>query len=86
MKIVSIPRIAFGSAIAGSALLLTGCYVVPIQPATHPAPVVVPAAPSPVTFAGRLYPANEAAAPYGVVEAIVTNDLNGRGAAAPAGD
>jgi hypothetical protein len=79
MKITPIPRIVIGSAAAAGALLLAGCYVVPVQPAPSATPVLVPAAPPPVTFTGRLYPANEAAAPYGVVEAIVTNDLNGRG-------
>ena len=32
-----------------------------------------------MTFAARLYPANDAAAAYGMVGAVVTNDLNGRG-------
>lgn len=32
-----------------------------------------------MTFTARLYPANELASPYGVVAAVVTNDLNGRG-------
>ncbi len=69
---------------------LAGCYVVPINPQTGqggqvystPQPLPVPVAapvPSSVTFAARLYPANEAAARYGMVSAVVTNDLNGRG-------
>ncbi len=67
----------------GSASLLSGCYVVPIQP-VHPsgnAPAAVYVAPLPasVTFAARLYPANDAASSYGMVGAVVTNDLNGRG-------
>ena len=58
---------------------LAGCYVVPVQPPA-PAVMAVPVAPpAPVTFAARLYPANDAASPYGVVPAMVTNDLNGRG-------
>jgi hypothetical protein len=72
-------------ALAGGVLaasLLTGCYVVPIDPrqpantvyATPPVP-----GPSSMTFSARLYPANEQAAAYGVVNAVVTNDLNGRG-------
>jgi len=68
--------------ITGAAVVaLSGCYVVPIQP-QQPATVVhVPAAspPAPVTFSARLYPANDAAAAYGTVMAVVTNDLNGRG-------
>lgn len=32
----------------------------------------------PVTFSARLYPANDLAARYGMVNAIVTSDLNGR--------
>ncbi|MBX3585720.1 MAG: hypothetical protein KF796_03665 [Ramlibacter sp.] len=60
---------------------LAGCYVVPTYPAPGYPPVAhVPAAPpAPVTFAARLYPANDAAAAYGMVSAVVTNDLNGRG-------
>ena len=65
---------------------LAGCYVVPINPQhghgapvySTPQPLPVPV-PSSVTFAARLYPANEAAARYGMVSAVVTNDLNGRG-------
>ena len=41
-------------------------------------PLPIPA-PSPVTFAARLYPANELAQRYGLIGAVVTNDLNGRG-------
>lgn len=67
---------------ATAAGALTGCYVVPLQP-PPPSTVVhmpMPApAPGPVTFSARLYPANEAAATYGTVMAVVTNDLNGRG-------
>lgn len=68
-------------AMAGAAALLTGCYVVPMHPTPASAPVVyVPTAPpAPMTFAARLYPANEMAAAYGMVSAVVTNDLNGRG-------
>ncbi len=65
---------------------LTGCYVVPIdprtgQPAAVPssAPVAAPAPASPVSFPARLYPANDLASRYGVVNATVTNDLHGRG-------
>jgi hypothetical protein len=64
--------------VLAAAASLAGCYVVPLHP---PAPAVTlpAAAPGPVTFSARLYPANEQASPYGVVAAVVTNDLNGRG-------
>lgn len=82
-------RLARCAALAGiaiSAAALTGCYVVPIQPAHSPGAVVyahtappVQAPPLPVTFAARLYPANDLATSYGMIGALVTNDLNGRG-------
>ena len=83
-------RAALVGMVAG-ALSLAGCYVVPIQPPHSPysqpgqhAPTVYvpsapPAAPAPATFAARLYPSNDLAASYGMVMAVVTNDLNGRG-------
>ncbi|MGP1682488.1 MAG: hypothetical protein ACTS8S_09205, partial [Giesbergeria sp.] len=65
---------------------LSGCYVVPIdprtgQPAPMPsgAPAAAPAPALPISFPARLYPANELASGYGVVNATVTNDLHGRG-------
>ena len=59
---------------------LSACYVVPLQQPSAPAAPATYVAPAvPVTFAARLYPANEAAAVYGMVHAVVTNDLNGRG-------
>jgi hypothetical protein len=79
------------TALAGmlaSSALLGGCYVVPLQSGyptaggsqvlAAPAPLPMPA-PQPVTFSARLYPANEAAAAYGMSSAVVTNDLQGRG-------
>lgn len=61
---------------------LTGCYVVPLDQ-HHPTPTVIyapaPQVQTPVTFTARLYPANDAATGYGMVLAVVTNDLNGRG-------
>ena len=62
--------------------LLTACYVVPVN--RNPTPTVVyvtPAAQAPTsaTFAARLYPANDIASAYGVINAVVANDLNGRG-------
>lgn len=64
--------------------LLTACYVVPVNrmpppPASTVYVTPAPPVPTSVTFAARLYPANDTAAPYGVVNAVVTNDLNGRG-------
>ena len=77
--------LALGGAAAAAAL--SGCYVVPINPAPGqpgyvppPAPVVMPAAPpAPVVFTARLYPANDQAVRHGMVGGVVTNDLNGRG-------
>lgn len=82
MKISS--RVARGvsvTALIAGVALLGGCYVVPLQPPPSNAPVVqlpLPA-PAPLTFSARLYPANDFAARYGTVMAVVTNDLNGRG-------
>jgi hypothetical protein len=62
--------------------LLAGCYVVPMAPAPSvpgPTAVVPMAPPAPITFAARLYPANDLASQYGMVTAVVNNDLNGRG-------
>lgn len=61
---------------------LAGCYVVPLQPMPAPGPaptVVTMVPPQPLTFSARLYPANELAGSYGMVSAVVTSDLNGRG-------
>ena len=83
MKISShTKRAAQVAAAALCAAGLAGCYVVPLQPTpvAGPAPTVVPAAPpQPLTFAARLYPSNDLASSYGMVSAVVTNDLNGRG-------
>ena len=69
------------TALAGATLALTGCYVVPHnQYSAAPATVYVPTAPpAAVTFAARLYPSNDLASSYGMISAVVTNDLNGRG-------
>jgi hypothetical protein len=88
---VALVTLALG-VVAGLTTGLTGCYVVPIQPQQQPTyqahgPVVYapapppapPLPPMPVTFAARLYPANELAQTFGMVGAVVTNDLNGRG-------
>ena len=82
-------RVALLGAVAASAVL-AGCYVVPLNQQGYPqagqsqpvysTPQALPLpAPSPVTFAARLYPANELAQRYGLIGAVVTNDLNGRG-------
>lgn len=65
--------------ILATAVGLTGCYVAPVNP--YPVHVPVPVVPAvvPVTFAVRLYPSNDMAAAHGLVHAVVTNDLNGRG-------
>ncbi len=68
---------------AGAATLLSACYVVPMNAPYGSGPVIhAPAAPPPqtsLTFLARLYPSNELATGYGMVNAVVTNDLNGRG-------
>jgi hypothetical protein len=73
-------RVALMGAVLGAGVL-AGCYVVPLQPpreSMQPSTVYV-APPAAVTFTARLYPANQAASAYGMVGALVTNDLNGRG-------
>ena len=64
-----------------AAAALAGCYVMPLHPPGPAVPALaIPVAPAlPLTFAARLYPANDLAAAYGMVSAVVTNDLNGRG-------
>jgi hypothetical protein len=83
MKIPSrVKRWTSISALSIATAGLAGCYVVPIHPAAPAAvhtPVAVAAPAVPVTFTARLYPANDVASTYGVVPAVVTNDLNGRG-------
>jgi hypothetical protein len=75
-----IRRTTLGIACCTAALALSACYVVPVQQQQPATVIVTPTAPpSPLTFAARLYPANEAAAEYGMQQAVVTNDLNGRG-------
>lgn len=74
--------VALGVAVSVGSL--AGCYVVPIDPRTGhavppPSAAMATAPALPLTFAARLYPANELAAGYGVINATVTNDLHGRG-------
>lgn len=64
---------------------LAGCYVVPVDPRTgQPYPPAPPAgaavAPPPISLPVRLYPANEQASRHGMVSAVVSNDLHGKGA------
>ena len=62
--------------------LLTACYVVPVNrnpPFTVVCVTPAAQAPTSATFAARLYPANDIASAHGVINAVVTNDLNGRG-------
>ena len=82
----TLSRAAAAVGLAAVVASLTACYVVPVDPRTGQpagvpvaaAPVVVPPA-GPATFPARLYPANELASAYGMVNATVTNDLHGRG-------
>jgi hypothetical protein len=88
MKVLSSSRLIRVLTLAGvmsAAASLTGCYVVPVHPHQPPAAVVhfpapvLQSPPQPVTFAARLYPANDIASGYGMISAVVTNDLHGRG-------
>nr|WP_315488670.1 hypothetical protein [uncultured Rhodoferax sp.] len=77
-------RVVLALVVATGVATLSGCYVVPVGQYPSPYPsatqvVVPPPATQPVTFAARLYPANDLATSYGMVNAVVTNDLNGRG-------
>jgi hypothetical protein len=64
-----------------AATAAAGCYVVPLEQrnAQPVLPALVPN-PAPMVFPARLYPANDLAAGFGVINATVTNDLHGRGA------
>lgn len=84
-KHLLISRIHLIFAVFAAATLTSACYVVPVdlrtgqsvQPQSQPSPPPVVAAP--VTFLSRLYPANDLASRYGMINATVTNDLHGRG-------
>lgn len=73
--------------VLGSALIVSGCVVVPLNPdGSYPYSVgAAPAAPvviqQPVaqTLPVRLYPTNDAASATGVIAGTVTNHLNGKG-------
>lgn len=67
---------------ASGVAVLAGCYVVPVNqgpPAASATAIYAAPPPASMTFTARLYPANAAAAGYGMVGAVVTNDLHGRG-------
>ena len=67
-----------------AAALLAGCYVVHMGPDGKPVTVqpaaVQPATPPAAQFTARLYPQNEAARRYGLVQATVTHNHTGHGA------
>ena len=65
-----------------SAAALSACYVVPINQYPHGAATsTAPAMPPPTSLVltAKLYPANDIAAPYGLLTGSVTSHLNGRG-------
>lgn len=69
----------------GASVLLTGCYIVPIDPRQPPgmAPagaigVGVPLQPVHTTLQARLYPLNEMAGRMGALTATVVDSMNGR--------
>jgi len=82
-------RTALAAVALVPAMLLPGCYIVPVAPDGTPyyppgVAVAVPPAPGsapagPVTLNVRLYPANDLATPGGVLTGNVTNMLGGRG-------
>ena len=64
-----------------TATLLSGCYVVPIQPqpSIYAQPAGMPPPPAIATYSARLYPLNDTAAQTGMLQATVTDTLNGHG-------
>ncbi len=79
-------------ALAGVAVALQACYVVPITgpdgtvyqpypmpPAGTPMPVPTPSGAMPAVLTARLYPANEIASQTGVISGTVTNLMTGKG-------
>jgi hypothetical protein len=79
LRSVSVTRLALAAALAGATL--SGCYVVPLnQPLPNPPssqPYAATPAPVPQTFNARLYPSNSEAARYGMINALVTQDVSG---------
>jgi hypothetical protein len=83
-KVSSLTRAASWFTLSAGALtLLSACYVVPLNAPYGSSPTVhspvSPPPPSAVHLIARLYPTNELANGYGMISAVVTNDLNGRG-------
>jgi hypothetical protein len=80
-RFTSLARLSLAAVLAGVAL--SGCYVVPLnQPLPNPSgsqAYAVAPVPTTQTFGARLYPSNPEAARYGMVNGVVTSDLNGRG-------
>lgn len=68
-------------AVLAAGAVLTGCYVMPIQPqpSIYAAPPGAPATPAVVSYSARLYPLNDVAAQSGMLQAAVTDNLNGHG-------
>ena len=65
-------------------VLLSGCYVIPVDQHGNPTyggPYLVPATPTnmPATLPVRLYPANDVSRDTGVVQGSVTNMMTGKG-------
>lgn len=86
------PGVARRLALAATlpALMLSGCYVVPVGPdgapiyavgvpAVTPHGAPVPPTPMPMTLTVRAYPANDLAAQTGVLTGSVTNMMSGKG-------
>lgn len=80
MNLISIVKLTTVSTISAAAL--SACYVVPMnqypQGSTNtPATAIAP--PTSVVLTAKLYPANDVAAPFGMLTGSVTSHLNGRG-------
>ena len=80
MNTLSITKLTTLSIVSAAAL--SACYVVPLNQyphgATASAVAIAPLATS-VVLTAKLYPANDIAAPYGMLTGSVTSHLNGRG-------
>jgi hypothetical protein len=80
MNLTSLVKLAAVSTI--SAVALTACYVVPLNQYPQGAagnPSMASAPPTSVVLTAKLYPANDLAAPYGMLTGSVTSHLNGAG-------
>src|SRR5262245_17919033 len=82
-------RLKLAALLCAPALVLSGCYVLPVAPDGTPiipagVPVALPPMPAnaiqmPTVLNVRLYPANDLATPGGVLTGQVTNLMGGRG-------